>query len=273
MSSTRQVGSSTPGASSGAARYRGWALHAGPSGPATTALQSGQRHASYHAPSSVMSAARDRMPRSPRRARLRAPRHYRIPATRRPSASTTSSRTTASAPQPNSTTLPSATALFGSTYRWSPARMRGAMLSSAARTVKVFAPHIAQSPRVPGAQPDAAGEGAPAPSAPSAPHNRRPANVACEPPPLSPKRAPIASTAWPAAVRPKRTSHAREQQSFPPAIDPMRSWRVGKRVPLSAPKPVIVIVPVLAFTNCPSAAPQLRTPEVRPVPPAVRSLR
>ena len=72
--------SSTPGASSGAARYRGGALHASPSGPATTALQSGQRHASYHPPRSIMSAARDKMLSTPCRARLRAARHYRIAA-------------------------------------------------------------------------------------------------------------------------------------------------------------------------------------------------
>ena len=51
-----------------------------PSGPATTASQSGQRHASYHPPRPIMSAARDRMLSTPCRARLRAARHYRIPA-------------------------------------------------------------------------------------------------------------------------------------------------------------------------------------------------
>ena len=50
-----------------------------PSGPATTASQSGQRHASYHPPRPIMSAARDRMLSTPCRARLRAARHYRIP--------------------------------------------------------------------------------------------------------------------------------------------------------------------------------------------------
>ena len=75
---TRWSGSSTPGASSGAARYRGGALHASPPGPATTASQSGQRHASYHPPRPVMSAARDKMLITPCRARLRAARHYRI---------------------------------------------------------------------------------------------------------------------------------------------------------------------------------------------------
>ena len=49
-----------------------------PSGPATTASQSGQRHASYHPPRPIMSAARDRMLSIPCRARLRAARHYRI---------------------------------------------------------------------------------------------------------------------------------------------------------------------------------------------------
>ena len=49
-----------------------------PSGPATTAAQSGQRHASYHPPRPVMSAARDKMLSTPCRARLRAARHYRI---------------------------------------------------------------------------------------------------------------------------------------------------------------------------------------------------
>ena len=72
--------SSTPGASSGAARYRGGALHASPSGPATTASQSGHRHASHHPPRPIMSAARDKMLSTPCRARLRAARHYRIPA-------------------------------------------------------------------------------------------------------------------------------------------------------------------------------------------------
>ena len=48
-----------------------------PSGPATTASQSGQRHASYHPPRPIMSAARDRMLSIPCRARLRAARHYR----------------------------------------------------------------------------------------------------------------------------------------------------------------------------------------------------
>ena len=51
-----------------------------PSGLATTAAQSGQRHASYHPPRPVMSAARDKMLSTPCRARLRAARHYRIPA-------------------------------------------------------------------------------------------------------------------------------------------------------------------------------------------------
>ena len=51
-----------------------------PSGPATTASQSGQRHASYHPPRPIMSAARDKMLSTPCRARLRAARHYRIPA-------------------------------------------------------------------------------------------------------------------------------------------------------------------------------------------------
>ena len=51
-----------------------------PSGPATTASQSGQRHASYHPPRPIMSAARDRMLSTPCRARLRAARHYRIAA-------------------------------------------------------------------------------------------------------------------------------------------------------------------------------------------------
>ena len=50
-----------------------------PSGPATTASQSGQRHASYHPPRPIMSAARHRMLSTPCRARLRAARHYRIP--------------------------------------------------------------------------------------------------------------------------------------------------------------------------------------------------
>ena len=50
-----------------------------PSGPATTAAQSGQRHASYHPPRPVMSAARDKMLSTPCRARLRAARHYRTP--------------------------------------------------------------------------------------------------------------------------------------------------------------------------------------------------
>ena len=49
-----------------------------PSGPATTAAQSGQRHASYHPPRPIMSAARDKMLSTPCRARLRAARHYRI---------------------------------------------------------------------------------------------------------------------------------------------------------------------------------------------------
>ena len=51
-----------------------------PSGPATTASQSGQRHASYHPPRPIMSAARHRMLSTPCRARLRAARHYRIAA-------------------------------------------------------------------------------------------------------------------------------------------------------------------------------------------------
>ena len=51
-----------------------------PSGPATTAAQSGQRHASYHPPRPIMSAARDKMLSTPCRARLRAARHYRFPA-------------------------------------------------------------------------------------------------------------------------------------------------------------------------------------------------
>ena len=51
-----------------------------PSGLATTASQSGQRHASYHPPRSIMSAARDKMLSTPCRARLRAARHYRNPA-------------------------------------------------------------------------------------------------------------------------------------------------------------------------------------------------
>ena len=51
-----------------------------PSGLATTASQSGQRHASYHPPRSIMSAARDKMLSTPCRARLRAARHYRLPA-------------------------------------------------------------------------------------------------------------------------------------------------------------------------------------------------
>ena len=51
-----------------------------PSGPATTAAQSGQRHASYHPPRPVMSAARDKVLSIPCRARLRAARHYRAPA-------------------------------------------------------------------------------------------------------------------------------------------------------------------------------------------------
>ena len=51
-----------------------------PSGLATTASQSGQRHASYHPPHSIMSAARDKMLSTTCRARLRAARHYRTPA-------------------------------------------------------------------------------------------------------------------------------------------------------------------------------------------------
>ena len=51
-----------------------------PSGLATTASQSGQRHASYHPPRLIMSAARDKMLSTPCRARLCAARHYRIPA-------------------------------------------------------------------------------------------------------------------------------------------------------------------------------------------------
>ena len=49
------------------------------SGLATTAAQSGHRHASYHPPRPIMSAARDKMLSTPCRARLRAARHYRIP--------------------------------------------------------------------------------------------------------------------------------------------------------------------------------------------------
>ena len=51
-----------------------------PSGLATTASQSGQRHASYHPPRLIMSAARDKMLSTPCRTRLRAARHYRVPA-------------------------------------------------------------------------------------------------------------------------------------------------------------------------------------------------
>ena len=54
-----------------------------PSGLATTAAQSGQRHASYHPPRPIMSAARDKMLSTPCRARLRAARHYRTSATER----------------------------------------------------------------------------------------------------------------------------------------------------------------------------------------------
>ena len=57
-----------------------------PSGLATTASQSGQRHASYHPPRLIMSAARDKMLSTPCRARLRAARHYRFRATGRQAA-------------------------------------------------------------------------------------------------------------------------------------------------------------------------------------------
>ena len=56
------------------------------SGLATTASQSGQRHASYHPPRLIMSAARHKMLSTPCRARLRAARHYRSPPTQRQAA-------------------------------------------------------------------------------------------------------------------------------------------------------------------------------------------